>query len=99
MALLPGVDRPCYVSLDEDIDTVYDVIDAMMWDARLGSISVVLDSVDVETIDVALMLAYLTITVPCRCLSARTSYYDRVKAYLELTLEGDRVKALLRGLQ
>lgn len=82
------------------IQAVYEFCLDMIEQRDFIAIGRFMDAINVEKLSIVIMLAPLSITVPCkRPIPERARYYDRVEAALRCSNDVDYVDSLLRGLK
>ena len=80
------------------IDWIYNTVDDLLLAGKFAEVDTMLRDVDLETLGIAEMLSYLTITLyATEKLHDRAAFYDRVRARL-LVVDPSRADGLLRGL-
>ena len=88
------------VSIDNQIDEIFDKVDDLFLDGKFAEVDAMLPDVDPAALDECLTVAWLTITMAAKDkLRNRASLVDRVRAHFEEAEPAYRVNKLLRGLE
>lgn len=85
------------MSIDSDLDRVFDRIDAMMRDGKFRLLNELIENINAEDLPIDMLLGILTATLPARSkLPARAKLLDDTRE--TLTRRGEYKPAVLAGL-
>ena len=81
--------------IDKQLDEIYDKIDALCWASKWEEIDSILAGIDVDTMDINLLLGYLTTSSWAKShLKNRVEFFNKVKERTR-----GEPESLLQGLE
>lgn len=87
--------------IDAALDVLFDLLDDLLLAGRFPDVNRILRAVPVETLEVAILVGFLTITGPARGAlhDGRPAFLARVREELRKRLPDDEMTRVLRGLE
>ena len=84
--------------IDDALLFIYETFGELLMIENYDECKLILESIDLEKIEVELILGILTITLPMFSWAERVKFYDNSKNHLLKTFDLDYTNKLLKGL-